>query len=168
MNYDYKIINVNANAAFVKRTILYVAILLAIIALALIILDILFEKYLLLLIPGGMLLISAGIAAVIGRSASAFSYRFTSTDLSIEGNGRAVVRIPMSDLTIEREGTESDFIDKTIVKCTFFQNRIAMKAGVSEGAETVKSVIVSFDGKHYLLGFDAYAYSLIGGMKDEL
>ena len=168
MNYDYKIINVNQNAAFAKRTILYVAILLAIIALALIILDILFEKYLLLLIPGAMFSVSAVIAAVIGRSASAFSYRFTSTDLTIEGNGRELVHIPLSELTIEREGAERDFSDKDIVKCTFLENRIAMKAGIGEGAETVKSVIVSFDGKHYLLGFDAYAYSLIGGMKDEL
>ena len=43
MNYDYKIINTDPTTAFVKRSLLYVAILTVTVSLALIILFVLFE-----------------------------------------------------------------------------------------------------------------------------
>ena len=69
MNYDYKVLNTDSTYAFVKRVLLYIAILMMTIALALVVLFILFERYLGLIAPGVMILASALTMFLIGRSA---------------------------------------------------------------------------------------------------
>lgn len=168
MNYDYKIINKNANLAFAKRVILYFGILVATVALALVVLFILFERYLMLLMPAGMFLFSAGIGFLIGRAPGAYTYSFSDKVLLIEGNGREVARISLEDISVEKTAEEKDFLDKSISKYTFFNNRVLFKIGMGTEDVSAQNLIVFQGEKRYLLGFDTYAISLIEGRKKDV
>ena len=168
MNYDYKLVNVDPNGAFVKRVLLYLALLSATVAIALVILVILFERYLLLLLPGGMLLFSFTVWFLIGRSPSSFEYHFSGETLSIEENGRAVATFTIADLRSCRTAEKFEFSNKNTVKCAFLHTRFVMKNNVNENEAALKYKVCEVDGINYLLAFDDYAISLIGGRIDEI
>lgn len=167
MNYDYRVLNTNRSLAFSKRAILYLAILMTTIAFALIVLFILFEKYRMLFLPAGILLISALIGGLVGRNPSVFSYHFAENELTIEGNGRRVALICLADVEILKNAEKSDFLNKKIIKFTFIENRIVLKNAVNYNSIPVQSFLVKAQNKQYILGLDEYALSLIRGGKND-
>ena len=167
MNYDYKLVNVDPNGAFIKRFFLYLALLSVTVAVALVILVILFERYLLLLLPGGMLLFSFTVWILIGRSASFYEYHFSGERLTIEGNGRTMATFSLCDPQFGQTAAECDFFKNNIVKYAFLHTRFVMKNNADERA-TLRFKVFEVVGVRYLLAFDDYATSLIGGRKDEI
>ena len=162
MNYDYKIINTDPTLAFVKRAVLYVAILTITVSLALIVLFILFERYLLLIVPGVLILSSAFAMFLIGKSVSAFTYRFGKDGLSVS-DGRKSANFSYDGLTIERNAENSDFFNKNIVKLSFIKNRIVLKNAVNDNTFSTKNYVVTYQGVTYIMTLDDYALATIGG-----
>lgn len=162
MNYDYKIINTDPTLAFVKRAVLYVAILTITVSLALIVLFILFERYLLLIVPGVLILSSAFAMFLIGKSVSAFTYRFGKDGLSVS-DGRKSINFSYDDLTIERNAENSDFFNKSIVKLSFIKNRIVLKTAVNDNTFSTKNYVVTYQDVTYIMTLDDYALATIGG-----
>ena len=162
MNYDYKIINTDPTLAFVKRAVLYVAILTITVSLALIVLFILFERYLLLIVPGVLIFSSAFAMFLIGESVSAFTYRFGKDGLSVS-DGRKSANFSYDDLTIERNAENSDFFNKSIVKLSFIKNRIVLKNAVNDNTFSTKNYVVTYQDVTYIMTLDDYALATIGG-----
>ena len=166
MNYEYKVINVDSTKAFIKRAILYVAILLITISLALIVLFILFERYLSLLIPGGLILLSAATVFLLGRRASTFEYSYTNKALRVTG-GRKEVCFDLSKLQIIKSAENSEFSIKNIIKLSFIKNKIVFKTAINDNNFSVKNYTFIYDNQKYIAAFDDYALALIEGAKDE-
>ena len=162
MNYDYKIINTDPTLAFVKRAVLYVAILTITVSLALIVLFILFERYLLLIVPGVLIFSSAFAMFLIGKSVSAFTYRFGKDGLSVS-DGRKSANFSYDGLTIERNAENSDFFNKSIVKLSFIKNRIVVKNAVNDNTFSTKNYVVTYQDVTYIMTLDDYALATIGG-----
>ena len=165
MNYDYKIINTDPTIAFVKRMLLYIAILCVTISLALIILFILFEKYIMLILPGGMILISVLLMLGIARKTSFYTYHFSNIDLKIIG-GRSEIILPLCNLIIEKNAETSDFFDKSIIKLSFIKNRIILRSIIDHDV-SIKNVLIYYNDKRYIVALDDYAHAIILGAKDE-
>ena len=121
MNYAYKIINTDPTLAFVKRVLLYLAILTITVSLALIILFILFERYLSLIAP--VVLISASIVTMIlvGGRGSVCEYTLSDNALKVGVDGKEFV-FELSKMSISKNAEKSDFIDKNILKFSFIKN----------------------------------------------
>ena len=166
MNYDYKIINTDPTTAFVKRSLLYVAILTVTVSLALIILFVLFERYLMLIVPGALILLSALAMFLIGRQAGVIEYHFTNDALEVVF-GRDIKKFTLSDLTVERNAENSDFFDKTITKLSFIKNRIVFKNAINDNTVTVKNRVITDQTERFIVALDDYALALLGGCKNE-
>ena len=167
MNYDYKVLNTDSTYAFVKRVLLYIAILMMTIALALVVLFILFERYLGLIAPGVMILASALTMFLIGRSVSSFTYRFEKDALTVS-DGRFEVKLPYKEISVERNAEKSDFFDKNIIKLSFIENRIILKNTLNDNSYTPQNMIINHQNRTYVLTLDDYSIALIGGINDEL
>lgn len=168
MSYDYKIINTDPNLAFVKRAVLYLAILSLTVGLALVVLFLLFERYLMLILPGIMILFFALTCFFVGRSPAAYSYHFTEKYLELEGNGRATLKIALEDIKVEKNAEFSDFSQKKNIKYTFWKNRIIVKNNTNENSFSVKSVFALVRNERYLLALDDYARTLVRGATHEV
>lgn len=169
MNYDYKVINTDPTVAFIKRAALYVAILFLTMALALILLFILFERYLMLLMPGGMILFFVIVCVLVGRSPSYFSYHFTDRKVEISTNGKLVATCDLKDLEIEKKAESADFSIKATKKYTFTSNRIVVKTAQNDAPVSVKAYLVKKDdGQSVIMAFDDYALSLLRGAENGL
>ena len=162
MNYDYKIINTDPTLAFVKRAVLYVAILTITVSLALLVLFILFERYLMLIVPGALILSSALAMFLIGKSVASFDYQFKKDSLSVS-DGRKTVSFSYDGLAIEKNAENSDFFDKSIIKLTFIKNRIVLKNTVNNNTFSTKNYLVTYQNVTYILTLDDYALAVIGG-----
>ena len=167
MNYDYKIINTDPTIAFVKRAVLYVAILMLTIALALVVLFVLFERYLGLIAPGVMILASALTMIFVGRSAGSADYHFANDRLTVSF-GRSNVEFLYENTTVEKNAENSDFFDKNIIKLSFINNRIVLKNTINDNSYTPQNKVVTYQDMTYILALDDYALALIGGVKNGL
>lgn len=167
MNYDYKVLNIDPTFAFAKRSLLYIAILMITISLALIVLFVLFERYLGLIAPGVMIFASALTMFFIGRSVSSFEYRFGKDALTVS-EGRSEVQFAYKDIVVERNAEISDFFNKNIIKLSFIKNRIVLKNALNDNSYTPQNVIISHQNNTYVLTLDDYALALIKGINDEL
>lgn len=165
MTYDYKIINADWNFNFAKRVALYIALLCFIVAIALVILFILFERYLALLIPGGLILVSACVWIILGKKTSAFSYHFTENVLEVNGNNSISVVLKLANVQEIKTAEKSDFFDKSIIKLCFINCKIVMKTHLNYSTEMPDCVVVSIESNRYILGLDEYAIALLGGEK---
>ena len=167
MNYDYRIINTDANTAFAKRMIVYLALLSATIAFALVILFLLFARYLMLLLPAGMFLFSGVSSFLVGRKPGIYLYHFSDKTLEIEGNGRKLLQANIVEIAVEKNAENSDFLSKEIKALTFRNNRIVVKNSTNENSLSVDSQVVSVGETRYILGLDEYSLSCIRSMKNE-
>ena len=166
MNYDYKIIDVDPNKRFLYRALLYLAILLSTVGVALVILLILFERYLTLILPGAFFLVSAIISILVGKQTKVYSYHFTENALKIEGKNGLISSFDIADLLIIKNASKSDFFDKRILKFAFFKSRIVLKNTLNNNSLSPEYFIVSDDSdRKLLLALDEYALALFGGVK---
>lgn len=167
MNYAYKIINTDPTLAFVKRVLLYLAILTITVSLALIVLFILFERYLSLIAP--VVLISASIVTMIlvGRRGSVCEYTLSDNTLKVGVDGKEFV-FELSKMSISKNAENSDFIDKNILKLSFIKNRIVLKNVVNNNTSSVKNYVFTYENKQYIAAFDDYTIALIKGANNEL
>ena len=165
MNYDYTIIDVDPNKSFVKRALLYLAMLLSIVALALVILLILFERYLLLFLPAGMILVAAAIWFLVGKRVNSFRYHFTDKELKVSSDNRLLLSIELNGLLMEKLSDKSAFFNKDIIKLAFAKSRIVLKENLNDNNSSIVFAVLTVDSKKYLLGFDEYAIALVGGVK---
>lgn len=168
MNYDYKVLNTDPTLAFVKRAALYVAILSLTIALALIVLFVLFERYLMLIMPGAMILFFVIVCFLVGRSPSYFSYHFTDKMIEIAANGRQIASFFIKDIIVEKNADNSDFFKKNIVKYTFSSNRIIVKTATNNNNSGAQPMLCAIGEKYYVLALDDYALSIIRRTQDEI
>ena len=166
MNYDYKIVNTDPNALFMKRALLYLAMLLAIVAVALFVLLILFERYLSLFISAGLLLDSVLIWIIVGRTSVAFYYHYSEKSLRVEGKKGDTLSLMLSEIKIIKNAEKSDFFNESIIKYTYINGRIIMKNSLNENMPKTESVVVECGSDRYLLGLDEYAAALLGGKND--
>lgn len=162
MNYDYKIINTDPTLAFVKRAVLYLAILTITVSLALIVLFILFERYLMLIAPGVLILLSAFAMFLIGKSVAGFDYHFGNDGFSVS-DGRKTFNFSYDDLVVEKNAESSDFLNKSIVKLSFIKNRIVLKNSVNDNTVSTKNYLATYQNVAYILTLDDYALATIGG-----
>ena len=167
MNYEYKIINVDPSAAFIKRMILYIAILTITVSLALVVLFILFERYLSLLIPGVLLLLSIGTMFLIGTKVAIYEYVFTDRTLDIS-SGREKHSFSLEKIECVKNAEQSDFFDKKIIKLSFVKNRIVVKNALIDNTLSVDNRLLRYDDKVYLVAFDDYSLAIIKGAKNEI
>ena len=166
MNYDYKIIDVDPNKRFLYRALLYLAILLSTVGVALVILLILFERYLTLILPVAFFLVSAIISILVGKQTKVYSYHFTENALKIEGKNGLISSFDIADLLIIKNASKSDFFDKRILKFAFFKSRIVLKNTLNNNNLSPEYFIVSDNSdRKLLLALDEYALALFGGVK---
>ena len=166
MNYDYKIIDVDPNKRFLYRALLYLAILLSTVGVALVILLILFERYLTLILPVAFFLVSAIISILVGKQTKVYSYHFTENALKIEGKNGLISSFDIADLLIIKNASKSDFFDKRILKFAFFKCRIVLKNTLNNNNLSPEYFIVSDNSdRKLLLALDEYALALFGGVK---
>ena len=166
MNYDYKIINTDPTLAFIKRMLLYISILSITVALALIVLFILFERYLMLLLPGGIILLAGSIVFLLAKKVTIIEYHFTDRSLRII-KGRKIFDFTLSEVTIERNAENSDFFKKDIVILSFIKNRIVLKLELNDNTYVVSQQVIRYGESEYLIALDDYAFSRIKGANDE-
>ena len=166
MSYDYKIINVDPSLAFIRRVLLYVALLIGTVALALLVLFILFERYLMLILPAVMIALAILIFFLTSIRTTIYVYSFTENSLSVSG-GRHDRTFILKDVILERNAEKSDFIDKSIVKFSFVKRRIALKNAVNDNTANAVDYIISYETKRYLVTLDDYALAIVKGAKDE-
>ncbi len=166
MNYDYKIINTDPTLAFVKRVLLYVCILSITVSLALVVLFVLFERYLMLILPGVWITAAVLTMLLLGKKASYFDYHFTETGLDVTG-GNHTFHFAISDLTVLKNSENSDFLQKDITVLTFLKNRIAIKNSANDNTQANINRLVKVNDKTYLLALDDFALALIGGAENE-
>jgi len=167
MNYGYTLKNIDLNQAFLKRSIIYVAILMVTVSIALTILFLLFQLYLWLILSGGLLIVALAMIFLIGRLTSLYSYQFLHDTLVITTGGGKEQRFVLSELSVIRNAEKSDFSSKEIVKYAFLNGVIITKNAVNQNTQTCKSVVVNYQNKDYLLTFDDYSYSNVLEVKDE-
>ena len=166
MSYDYKIINVDPSLAFIRRVLLYVALLIGTVALALLVLFILFERYLMLIIPAVMIALAILIFFLTSKRTTIYVYSFTENSLSVTF-GRHDRAFILKNVILERNAEKSDFIDKSIVKFSFIKRRIALKNAVNDNTANALDYIISYENKSYLVTLDDYALAIVKGAKDE-
>lgn len=162
MRYDYKIVDANTSVGFAKRALLYIALLCLIVALALIVLFILFERYLALLVPGGMLLVAAVIWVVMGKKVSFFSYHFKEDVLEVEGSSGKNVTLMLQKIEDNKNAEKSDFFDKSIMKLCFIDSKIVSKNGVNDNSKAPLYRVITLGSNRYLLALDEYADAFLG------
>ena len=162
MSYDYKIINIDPTRAFVKRALLYVAILAMTVSLALIILFILFERYLGLIAPGVLILLSVLTIFLIGKSSSVVEYHFTDSALIVQ-SGRSPERFLLSDISVLKTAENSDFFNKDYSKYSYIHHRIILKNTTNDNSFSIKNYIVTIKNVICIMALDDYALALIGG-----
>ena len=167
MNYDYKIINTDPTTAFIKRVVLYIAILSITISLALVVLYILFERYLMLIVPGVLIAFSVLVFFVIGRMKSNVHYHFTNKELQIQ-EGRKTIAYAFEDLKVVREAENSDFADKSLRFHTFLHRKMIVRDLCCGEDVPCKAFLVSHKGEKMILSLDDYALALIGGDSREV
>ena len=167
MNYGYKIINTDPTLAFVKRVLLYLAILTITVSLALIVLFILFERYLSLIAPVVLILASIVTMILVGGRGSVCEYTLSDNALKVVVDGKEFV-FELSKMSISKNAENSDFIDKNILKLSFIKNRIVLKNVVNNNTLSVKNYVFTYENKQYIAAFDDYTIALIKGAKDEL
>ena len=167
MSYDYKILNTDPTTAFIKRVVLYIAILSITVSLALVILYILFERYLMLILPGVTIALSIVVFLVIGRMKSSVSYHFSDKDLVIQ-SGKNASAFAFCDLTVVREAEQADFANKEVKICTFLHHRMVLKDVCAEEELQCKAFLVSHKDQTLILALDDYALALIGGDSREV
>lgn len=165
MNYDYKVINTNSGLAFAKRALLYTAILSSTVALALVVLFILFERYLFLILPGCMILYTVITFVLTGRSPGVYLYHFAPDALKIEGKGAKNVVLSYKKIAIIKNAEKSEFLDKNIIKYAFSECRIILKNTVNNSLTHV--YLITYDEKRYLIALDEYAETILRGAMDE-
>ena len=164
MNYDYKIVNTDASQAFARRVLLYLAILTLTVSLALVVLFLLFERYLMLLIPGALILASLLTMLLVGKRATFYSYHYEEDVVCVE-NGRQKHFLPIEKIEIVKNAENSDFFNKTITALAFIKNRIILKTTINDNNFAIQNVMISCSGKTYIVALDDYAISLIKGRK---
>lgn len=167
MNYEYKIMNVDPSSAFVKRVLLYIAILTITVSLALIVLFILFERYLALIIPIVLIVVSLAVIFLIGRKVAIYEYSFTDTSLIVRG-GRENHSFDLNKIAIDKNAENSDYFNKNIIKLSFIHNRIVVKSAINDNTFSVENCIFRYEDKVYLVGIDDYALAILKGAKDEI
>ena len=167
MNYDYKVLNTDPTIAFAKRSLLYIAILMITISIALIVLFVLFERYLGLVAPGIMIFASALTMFFIGRNVSVVEYHFAKDRFTVS-YGRLQTEFLYENVLVERNAENSDFFDKNIIKLSFIKNRIILKNALNDNSYTPQNKVVTYQNEVYILTLDDYALALIGGSKNEL
>ena len=166
MSYDYKIINVDPSLAFIRRVLLYVALLIGTVALALLVLFILFERYLMLILPAVMIALAILIFFLTSTRTTIYVYSITENSLSVSG-GRHDRAFILKNVILERNAEKSDFIDKSIVKFSFIKRRIALKNAVNDNTANAVDYIISYETKRYLVTLDDYALAIVKGANDE-
>ena len=166
MNYDYKIVNIDPSLAFTRRVLLYIALLLATVALALIVLFILFERYWMLFLPGGIIIFAASILFLTARKTSVYQYSLSDKSLKVSG-GRFEQVFLLENLSIIKNAEKSDYIDKAIIKLSFSNRRIVLKSAVTDNSFCFVDYVVSYENKQYLISLDDYALATVKGEKDE-
>ena len=166
MNYDYKIINTDPTLAFVKRVLLYVCILSVTVSLALVVLFILFERYLMLILPGAWIAAAVLTIVLLGKKASFYDYHFTDNSLEVTG-AKTQCHFLLSEITVQRNSDNSDFFQKDVVILTFPKNRIVIKNSTNDNSTTNINRLVTVNGKSYLLALDDFALAMIGGTESE-
>ena len=166
MNYGYRINNVSPTQAFVKRVVLYLCILMMTVALALIVLFILFERYLSLIAPALMISASVLILILMGRKVGSYFYSFGERRLIVSDRVKTY-DFDLDKMIIVRNAEKSDFFDKSIIKLSFIDNKIVLKNNLNENNLSISSQLVSYCGKHYILALDNYSRALMGGAESE-
>ena len=167
MNYEYKIVNIDPNTAFIKRVVLYIAILTITVSLALIVLFILFERYLSLVIPGALILASIGTMLLVGSKVAVYEYTFTDRLLTVSV-GREKFSFDLEMIVPDKNAEKSDFLNKKIIKMSFINNRIVVKNTLNDNTFSAENFLFYYDDKLYLAAFDNYALAIIKGAKDEI
>ena len=165
MSYDYRINEVNPSKAFAKRAILYLCILVVTISLALIVLFILFERYLSLIVPAAFILLAGTVIGVMGRKVATYRYSFKERVLEVVGGGKTIA-FELSNVNLIKNAEKSDFFEKGSIILSFIENKIVLKSGLNEDSKSIVSWVVEYEGKRYILALDDYSIALIGGSKD--
>lgn len=167
MSYDYNVKNTDGGFAFIKRMLLYVAIMVTTIGFALTILFVLFELYLWLILSLGMMIFAVGGMLLLGRKVSLFRYLLTPETLIVTAVGGKEYRFAVSEFSFERNAEKSDFISRDIIVLTFPKGVIITKNAVNQDTSEGVSCLVRYHDRKYLLMLDDYARSLLFGEKNE-
>lgn len=158
--YDYKVIDANGVTSAVKRAVIYLAFLIMVVSFALIVLYILFERYLFLVIPGCGIFFSAFIVFFMGRKNDLFRYSFDERGrLTISTRqGKSFVFDVESFVRI-KQAEYSDFRKKEIEKYCFPQS--SLFANGAGKAASAQKILFSYKGKEVILLLDEYAENIM-------
>ena len=155
--YDYKVINTDGYFAALRRSILYVVLLLSVISTALVVLFILFELYYNLFVCGAIYLICFIVSFLMGKKTNEYTYSFNDSSLTIASkSGKSVVFL-LENVVFVKNAENSDFLSKNIIKKSFIKNRIIVKNALNKDSLNAKSFVIDYEKESYLMTFDEYA-----------
>ena len=158
--YDYKVTDANGVTLGLKRAVIYLALLMTIVSLTLVVLYILFELYVLLVIPGCGLGFSALVFFLMGRKNDLFVYSFDeSGGLTIKTRKGKAFSFDTNKFERVKIAEYSDFQDKTALKFCFPLSKLFAKEG-ADGVNPQKMLFL-YEGKKVILLLDDYAMTII-------
>ncbi|GEM_PF-2234769 len=167
-SYVYKVINIDASMIALRRSLLYVAILLSVCATALAVLFILFELYFRLFISAAVYLIAFFLQFMAGKIRTVYTYSFNDSLLKIEkGNGKSL-EIPYEKIDFIKNADNSEFFKKDIINLTFIKNKIIIKSELNENSFSAKQYILQCENDRYIVTLDEYAIAILTEEKDDI
>jgi len=157
--YSYKVVRVNGGMLALRRAIIYFCILLFIVSTALVVLFLLFERYMMLFLCAGMYVLAFFLLFISGRGESCFMYHigYGVIEIQMEKGERKVFRL--TDSTVLRIAVTADEDSSETVKFCFPNNRIVGRNISKEGL--FKKYLLTMNGAQILLLLDTYALVLL-------
>jgi len=156
--YEYKVIKTEEGPLVIRRIAIYLSILLIVISSAMLILFLLFEKYLQILFCVGAYGVAITVLCLIKGKKSVFSYSFRGETLYVENPDGKVFELPMGGLSFLKYSDDSDELNEEISKYCFADNEISMTN--LGGRTSFEKCIFLFEDKKVLLLMDDYAFTL--------
>ena len=123
--YSYKVVRIDAGMVALRRMVVYFCILLFIISTALVILFILFERYMALIACGVMYVLSVLVLFISGRGGRSYIYRFSNSSLEIENERKDVFVVEPNRPFSLKPADHLDEDDPQIVKYCFRCNKVS-------------------------------------------
>ena len=160
MIYEYTVINADSAIWAVKRAAIYLAILIITISTALVVLYILFERYLSLIACAMLYLFSILTMVVVGRRKDVYTYALSADGvLTIRIKSGTLEEIDLKCLVLIKNAEYSDFLQKSTIKYAFINSNTVLKNGINKNSNDFKNVVLTDSEHSYILSADNYVLS---------
>ena len=157
VTYSYKVVRVDGAMLALRRAVIYFCILLFIISTALVILFILFERYLMLLLCFGLYAVDVLLLILSGRGEHYYSYHVTGGVLEIisESGAKRTFSLTDRDVLAPYDGDE----DASVIKYCFPLCRVTARSVTQDNV--FKKYILTVEAEKVMLLLDTYAVVLL-------